>query len=118
MRGRSILRLAITIVNYKALLPEVASWIGLASIPTDWSGVDIILPLLERMRQDGAVVLFKLDGERTGRPYTAVVSGPVLKGEFFRTDASALEDALAYVIVHYAQLRWGFPMEICISTGD
>ena len=98
-------------VSYKALLPEVAFWIGLASFPTDWSGVDIVLPLLERMRQEGAVVLFKLDGERTARPYTAVVSGPIMQGDFFRTDASSLEEALAYIIVHYAHLRWTFPVE-------
>lgn len=99
-------------VNYKALLPEVASWMGITSFPAEWSGIDVALPLLEQMRQEGAVVLFKLDGERTGHPYTAVVSGSIMQGDFFRTDASSLEQALAYVIVHYAQLRWGFPMEL------
>jgi hypothetical protein len=98
-------------VDYKALLPKVASWIGLASFPTDWLGVDIVLPLLERMRQEGAVVVFKLDGERTGHSYTAVVSGSIMQGDFFRTDASSLEKALAYIIVHYAHLRWAFPIE-------
>jgi hypothetical protein len=98
--------------NYKVLLPEVASWMGISFFPAKWSGVDAVLPLLERMREEGAVVVFKLDGERTGCPYTAVVSGPVMRGDAFRTDASSLEQVLAYIIVHYAQLRWGFPMEL------
>ena len=99
-------------VNYKVLVPEVASWMGISSFPAEWSGVDVVLPLLEQMRQEGAVFLLKWDGERTGCPYTAWVGGANMQEDNFRTDASSLEQALAYIIVHYAQLRWGFPMEL------
>jgi hypothetical protein len=66
--------------------------------------LDSFWPFLERMRADGAVVVLKLDGERgpnDNGPYTAMVSGPPLRGEHFRTDAHTPEDALAYVIVSY-----------------
>ena len=96
-------------IDDRRLLPDIASWIGLPTFAEDWSGVDVVFPLLEKMREEGAVVLLKLDGERTSNPYTAAVSGPILAENFTRTDASTLEGAIAHVIVHYARLRWEFP---------
>jgi hypothetical protein len=72
--------------------------------------VDAVVPLLERIRADGAVVVFKLDGERKTDPYTAVISGPPLQGASLRVDTPTLEEALARVIVFYAQKRWGFTL--------
>jgi hypothetical protein len=98
--------------DYKALLSEVVAHIGLPALPENWSGVDVCLPLLEKMRGEGAVVLIKLDGARRGEnslPYTGVVSGePLKKEEYFRTDAKSIEDCLAYIIVNYARHQWGF----------
>lgn len=82
-------------------------------IPAGWSGVQPVWPLLERMRGDGAVVLLKLDGERTGPddngPYTALASGAPLRGDMLRIDATEVEDALAYIISEYAKRVWDIP---------
>lgn len=75
-----------------------------APLPTEIHGVDLFLPLLERMRVEGAVFLLKLDGERTGPddagPYTVAVSQGRCR-EPIRMDADHLEDALAYAVVTY-----------------
>jgi len=95
----------------KQLVPDVASHLGMPVIDADWSGVDQVLPLLEKMKSDGSMVLFKLDGERgpgDNGAYTAVTSGPPLGEDYFRVDADTLEDALAYVIVRYAKRMWGY----------
>lgn len=87
---------------------EIAEKEGL-SLPMDWRGVDAVLPLLERMRSEGSVVIIKFDGGRgegDSGPYTALASGPALDGVYFRTDSHTLEDALAYIIVRYAQVMW------------
>lgn len=99
------------LTDYKSLVPALASQVGVQLQPPI-SGVDAFMPLIEKMRADGAVTVLKVDGERKGDevngPYTAIVSGQVLEGEFFRVDASSIEDALAYVIVNYAERCWGF----------
>lgn len=97
--------------KYKQLVPGVASQIGAPDVESDWVGVDAVLPILERMRADGAVVVVKFDGERglnDNGAYTAIASGPPPREDFVRVDEHALEDALAYVIVRYAQTRWGY----------
>lgn len=98
--------------SYRALLPQVARHIDAPSIDEDWQGIDAVMPLLERMRQEGAVVIIKLDGERGPQdngPYTFVVSSPhQAKSGPLRTDSHSLESGLAYVVVNYARQRWGF----------
>ncbi len=94
--------------DYRSLVAKVAVMNRMLSFQAEEAGLDRFLPLLERMRAEGAVLFMKLDGGRRGRPYTAWVSGRVLKGEFFRTDSGSMEDALAYIIVHYARSQWGF----------
>lgn len=92
-----------TYEKYRKRMPLIAAQLGVP-VP-EGQGVDQFLPFLERMRQEGAIALVKLDGERRGPndagPYTAVVSGGPLRGEHFRTDASTLEDALTYIVVSY-----------------
>ena len=62
-----------------AHISVIAAQLGLPKVPANWRGVDVVLPLLERIRAESGVVLVKLDGERTGPDdngsYTAVVSG-------------------------------------------
>lgn len=72
-----------------------------------WSGVDALLPLLERMRAEGTVVLLKLDGERKHHPYTVVASGVRLGEDFFRTDSASLEEGLAQLVAWYGARFWG-----------
>lgn len=79
------------------------------SLTSEWSGCDAIFPLLEMMRAQGATVLIKLDGERTGedaKPYTVMVSGGPLGDDFFRTDTAALDDGLCYIIGSYSAVAW------------
>jgi hypothetical protein len=84
----------------------IAALLGEPVPPEDWSGVDAVLPLLERMRSEGAVLLIKLDGERTSRPYTVFVSGGPLR-DSVRLDANTLDEGLAHVLGHYAAQCWG-----------
>jgi len=95
--------------RYPGMIAAIATHRGLPPVPEDWHDVDAVLPLLEQMRREGAVVMLKLDGQRDRQMYTALVSGgPLGPGEFFRTDAESLEDALAYIIIQYAQSVWHF----------
>jgi hypothetical protein len=93
-------------------MPRLARFLSLAPMPADWKGVDELMPILERLRADGAIVMMKLDGEhRTGNdqgPYTALITGQVLAGEFFRSDQPTMEQALSEVVIAYAKSRWGF----------
>ncbi|KYF65035.1 hypothetical protein BE15_28870 [Sorangium cellulosum] len=71
----------------------------------------MVLPILERMRRDGAMVLLKIDGGRglsDNGPYTILASGGPLKGDFIRVDVSSIEDGIAQVVVEYARKCWGF----------
>lgn len=86
----------------------VAHSLGLMQFPPTPSGMDVFLPLLERMRSEGAVISLKWDGEGGPRnPYTVVVSGSPLQGDIVRADCDSLELGLARVIVAYAARRWG-----------
>jgi hypothetical protein len=84
------------------------------NVPEKWSGIDVIWPLCEKMRSDGATLIVKLDGERIGPddtgPYTVLASGAPLGGDSIRIDATSIEDALAYVIAQYARKVWGIPL--------
>ncbi|NVB36379.1 hypothetical protein G6O69_00955 [Pseudenhygromyxa sp. WMMC2535] len=95
----------------KQLVPDIAALLGVPFVAANWSGVDAVLPILEKMKVEGAVVVFKFDGERgleDNGAYTAIASGPPLGEDFLRVDAGTLEEALAYVIVRYAAKRWGY----------
>lgn len=95
----------------RQLVPDIASQLGTPHVGSDWAGVDVVLPLLEKMKAEGAVLVFKLDGERglgDNGAYTAIASGSPLGDDFIRVDADTLEDALACVIVRYAEKRWGY----------
>lgn len=101
------------------LLRVLALRLGMPTID-ERSGIDALLPYLELMRGEGAVVVLKLDGQRgpaDSPPYTAVVSGGKLGEDFFRTDASTLVEAAAYVIVNYARTCWGFSDALPADTG-
>lgn len=74
--------------------------------PLEVPGLNYFVPLLEEMRKEGAVIIIKWDGERHVNPYTAVVSGKILGGEFLRCDAKTMEKALSKVILSYIDLVW------------
>jgi hypothetical protein len=84
---------------------QIARDLGMHTVPDDWSGIDPVVPLIERMRQDGAIVLIKFDGERTGPgdsgSYTFAVSGGRLGDDYVRIDSGSIETGLAYIIAGY-----------------
>lgn len=97
----------------KRHVARIAAELGLPEVPEDWSGIDAVLPLLERMRAEGASVLVKFDGGRgpgDNGPYTAVVLEGKLGSRSVRTDEDNLEAALSHVIVRYAADGWGIPL--------
>ena len=89
---------------------SIAQYMKLGQPPSEWKGVDAVWALLERMKRDGAVVLIKLDGQRTKADdtsqYTVVVSGPPLGERLIRTDATTIEEALCHAIGNYAESVW------------
>lgn len=97
----------------KEHIVNVASALGLPAPLTNWSGVDAIMPLLEKARMEGAVVVLKLDGERgvgDNGPYTVLISGGPLGTDFIRADHHDLDEALMIVISRYAAQCWSMPL--------
>ncbi|MCP4109673.1 MAG: hypothetical protein GY749_29835 [Desulfobacteraceae bacterium] len=88
----------------------IANKIGITEFPDNWKGIDAVLPILEKMKDEGAVIVVKFDGQRTGEgdngPYTIVVSGQPLGDDFIRIDSEKLEDGLSHVIVEYSEKCW------------
>jgi len=75
--------------------------------------VDAVLPLIDELRREGAVVVLKIDGERgpgDGGQYTVLVSLGSLKGGGVRADDHTPEDAMARAISLYAAECWGIPL--------
>ena len=95
----------------KQTVSQIITELGLASVKPDWSGCDAVWKALEEMANEGATVLVKIDGQRTGPDdngrYTVLVSGgPLGSEDFFRTDTHALEEGLSKAILYYADKCW------------
>jgi hypothetical protein len=94
-----------------SILQRIADALGMPGLQSGVSGFDRLLPFLERMREDGAVVVLKFDGQRTGHDdtgaYTAIVSSPsIAQGGFIRIDAETIEEAAVHIIERYASEVW------------
>lgn len=94
----------------KQRVSQLVRELGLAELSPHWRGCDEVWPVLERMSKEGATVVIKIDGQRTGIDdngrYTILVSGGSLGEDFFRADTPVLEDGLARAILFYAQKCW------------
>lgn len=95
----------------KKLIPIFEKKLGLNNISVmNIDSIDYFLPFIEKMKNEGAVVVIKFDGERTkiddSGSYTVLVSGQVLNGDFIRTDSDSLKSALVYVIGNYGEKFW------------
>lgn len=94
----------------KASVVEVAKRLGLPLVQAGWTGCDSVWPILEQMANEGAVVVVKIDGQRTNRDhngkYTVVLSGEPLKEDFFHVDTATLEEGIARAIFFYAEHCW------------
>src|SRR5688572_5147245 len=95
----------------RAEAAKIARELGLANVPPTWSGCDAVWGVLEEMGNEGATVVIKIDGQRTGPEdtgrYTVIVSGGPLGEDFFRLDTPVLEEGLAKAILYYARKCWG-----------
>lgn len=96
-------------------LTQIARHLG-QEPPVTWRGCDVFLELLEQMRREGAVVVIKLDGQRSSQsdaePYTVIISGGGLGEGFTQSNGGAMEEALAVAVLDYAQLAWSLPREL------
>lgn len=94
----------------KELVCVIASKLGLPEISPSWQGIDPVLPLLNKIKDEGGIVIIKFDGERNtandNGQYTIMVSGSPLTGDFIRIDSETIEDGLAAVIAEYAEKIW------------
>jgi hypothetical protein len=91
-------------------LDEIATRLGIAKQGQDWDRLDDIMPFLEKMRQEGSVIVIKMDGERIresdGGAFTVIVSGQKLSGQPIRTDTDDLQQALTWIVTAYARRFW------------
>lgn len=74
-------------------------------------GFTSLWPLLEKIGDEGGVVIIKLDGERDGSNddrYTLLLSGKHV-GRQIRRDVADLEDGVSQLICEYASRCWDIP---------
>src|SRR6516225_2630072 len=88
------------------LIEQVAKSRGI-DIPDEGTGLSSVLPLLEAIRSDGAIVVIKLDGTpQAPQPYVVIVSSGPLHEDYVKSTAPDLEQALSSAIVNYARRCW------------
>ncbi|WP_027708442.1 hypothetical protein [Zooshikella ganghwensis] len=89
---------------------KIASNLGISCIDDNWTGIDSILPLIEKIREDGAIFIIKFDGERNdpsdNGKYSFLIFGRPLNDINIKTDANTLDEGLIYVIGKYADTVW------------
>lgn len=89
------------------IISKIAEQLKMETIPVDWKGVDSVLPLIEKIRSEGAIFVFKFDGERERNIYSLVVFGQHMGDLPIATDTFCLETGRTYVICRYAEDYWG-----------
>ena len=97
------------------MICRVAEFLDLPPLADTWDGIDSVIPILERIKDDGAVILLKFDGERKGTDdepgYTTVITGSALEDDFIRIDTNTLEDGLVFALGSYAERVWGLKLQ-------
>ena len=88
-------------------LAALAKRLGMNDDEMSFSQFGLFFSILEKIKKNGAVVVVKLDGQRTGEEdtgsYTVVISGGVLGENFIRIDDESLENALTRSIRAYVE---------------
>jgi hypothetical protein len=87
------------------LIVDLANDMGVPSVGGDWSGLDALTPLLERIIREGRVFLVKLDGDRPIDQYTAVLNRQPAEDWVVRRDDATLQDAVTFVLARYSEHR-------------
>lgn len=65
------------------------------------SSMEELIECVEKVRENGDVVVIKLDGERSKQQYTVFITSPATKKEMIRADESTLKEALLKVLHEY-----------------
>ncbi len=79
------------------------------TLPIRLDTVDSLMPLIEELRKDGSIFVFKVDGERDpekGDTYTLLISGKKLENDIIRKDCGDLLSGIKYVLYEYAKRLW------------
>ncbi|WP_294609424.1 hypothetical protein [uncultured Gilliamella sp.] len=96
----------------KQYISNLATSLEICDLHEDWSGIDAILPIIEKIKKEKSVFIIEFDGKRDGvndnGTYTIFIMGDHLleKDILIRTDAYDLNEGLCYVIGTYADIFW------------
>jgi len=93
--------------TYQVQVQAIARNLGL-DLSSDRKCIDHVMPILERMRMDGSVVVIKLSGRPQAKPYTTIITGGALGEDFIQMSAATVEEATGRAIVNYARRFWQF----------
>jgi hypothetical protein len=96
--------------KYKSLYKRLSEEIDLEeNSKIENLNINGFLPIIEKIKQDSSVFLFKVDGEREENFYSFIISGKKLgQGNLLRMETSDLEGGLSYICVKYAEDVWGW----------
>lgn len=82
--------------------------LGMNDDEMKFSQFGLFFSILEKIKKNGAVIVVKLDGQRTNEEdtgsYTSVISGGALGENFIRIDDESLENALLRSIRDYVEV--------------
>jgi len=84
------------------------------SVGPDWCGLDPVLPIIDAIRGEGAVVILKFDGERgpdDNGQFTVVASSGPLGADYLRCEGPDLQRCLERVIGRYYDAVWDTPTQ-------
>jgi hypothetical protein len=101
-------------VNYSLAVLAIASAMGV-EVSLDWTGIDSVWPILEKMKSDGSVIIIDMQGHAVNdaKPaeYVASALGRLLGNDPIRVSSPVLQQAATELIVQYASRVWGIQVE-------
>lgn len=89
----------------KSKVVGIAKDVGI-SISKSWPGMSEIWPLIEKMKNEGATIVLKLDGQRIPEngdngQYTIIAQNGPLGDSMIRGNFEDVDEALCHLIVNY-----------------
>lgn len=77
-----------------------------------WDGIDPVMPILNKIKDEDGIVIIKLDGERNfntkneSGPFTTLISNGKLKNNYIKYELWSLEESVYRAIIEYNDLFW------------
>lgn len=94
--------------DLRAELAKLALFQGI-DLAEDWQGIDALVPLIEIVRQDGAVFSLKFSGQaRAKDPYSVIIVGGMLQEDHIYMGGDVIDVIVASALVNYARRFWNF----------